>query len=260
MSELLAFGHGQGAASGRAGVGGQDGRPIRTREISLRPAVAGLLNAARPASILDAPAGEGWIASRLEYAPAIDGVDLYGEAPTGYRRFYAHDLDQGLPPELPRYGAVVCCEGIEHLANPGLFLGAAGRHLVPGGLLVVTTPNVWYAAARLAYLTRGFFPNFPCLAGRIAPGSHMHILPWSFPQLHLFLSLAGFAEIRLHGLPEPKPKHLFEWVVGFPLWLSCARKRRRASSAAERAFWEQAGSRQSLFGRRLLVSARWPAT
>ena len=31
--------------------------------------------------------------------------------------------------------------------------------------------------------------------GKVRRGSHMHILPWSFPQLHLFLTLAGFARI-----------------------------------------------------------------
>ena len=83
----------------------------------------------------------------------------------------------------------------------------------------------------------------------------MHIMPWSFPQLFLYLRLTGFDVITLHSLDEPKPKRTYEWLVGAPQLLYCARKSRRAKTEEEIAFWSHAGSRQSLFGRRLVVSA-----
>jgi hypothetical protein len=122
-------------------------------------------------------------------------------------------------------------------------------------MLIVTTPNVWYPASRLQYLLRGFFPSFPSLAGKIRRGTHMHLMPWSFPQLHLFLTLAGFARVRLHDVGEPKPRRLFEWLVGLPQYLYCASKARKAAGEDERSYWTQAGSRQSVWGRRLVVSA-----
>lgn len=149
----------------------------------------------------------------------------------------------------------MCCEGLEHFGNPELFLRTAFRHLEAGGLLIVTTPNVWYPEARLQYLLRGFFPSFPSLAGKIRRGTHMHIMPWSFPQLYLYLSLAGFGTIRLHEVDEPKPKRLYEWVLGWPQYLYCMSKTRKAASEEERSYWRQAGSRQSVWGRRLVVSA-----
>lgn len=39
------------------------------------------------------------------------------------------------------FDAIVAGEVIEHLPNPGLFLAGCGRALVPGGVVVLTTPN-----------------------------------------------------------------------------------------------------------------------
>ena len=217
--------------------------------------IATLLRQRRPRTLLDAPCGTGWLARSVDFECRIDGLDLYGQAPPGYASFRAHDLDGGLPDDLGAYEAMVCCEGIEHLGNPVLFLRSAHRHLAPGGMLIVSTPNVWHPAARMQYLLRGFFPGFPSLAGRIAPGTHMHIMPWSFPHLFLYLRLASFTTIRLHEVDEPKPKRLYEWPLAWPQQLYCASRERQAGSEEERDYWRQAGSRQSLFGRRLVVSA-----
>jgi SAM-dependent methyltransferase len=223
------------------------------------PVVAELLNTFKPSTILDAPAGRGWIKELLDYGAQIDGIDLYEGQPTGYRELRVHDLDRGIPCDLPVYDAIVCCEGIEHLANPGLLLASAYEHLAHGGLIVITTPNTWFPCAKLQFLARGFFPSFPCLAGRIKRGTHMHIMPWSYPQLHLFLHLFGFIEIRLHNVSERKPKHLYEWLIGYPQRLYCAHKSRTALSVEEKEFWKYVASYQSLYGRRLVVSARKPS-
>lgn len=223
---------------------------------SSKHAVRQILAALAPGTLLDCPSGGGWLARDLGDDVAVDGIDLYAETRGPYRRLYAHDLDRGLPDELPNYDVIACCEGIEHFANPELFLRSAHAHLAPGGTLLVTTPNTWYPQARIQYLLRGFFPGFPCLVGKIRKGSHMHIMPWSFPQLYLFLRLAGFDAIRLHAEPLSRAKHLHERLFGLPQSLYCRRKARRARSDEERDFWEQAGSRASVYGRHLIVSAR----
>lgn len=222
---------------------------------SYQPVVAALLDELRPRTVLDAPCGTGWLPGLLRFECQVDGLDLFGSAPAGYRSFAAADLDQGLPAGPDQYHAIVCCEGLEHFANPDLYLRSAFRHLAGGGMLVITTPNTWYPASRLQYLLRGFFPGFPSLGGKIRRGTHMHIMPWSFPQLFLFLSLAGFSTIRLHDVDEAKPKHLYEWLLGLPQYLYCARRARKSAAVEERDYWRQAGSRQSVWGRRLVVSA-----
>lgn len=220
--------------------------------------VASILNQNRPATILDAPSGKGWPEGLLDFETRMDGVDLFVPPPPGYGLFRNADLDNGLPGDLGLYEAIVCCEGIEHLGNPGLFFKTVYEHLASGGRLIVTTPNVWFPEARLQFLLRGFFPSFPCLIGRIERGSHMHIMPWSFPQLYLFLRLNGFEEIILHNVDERKPKRFYERLLGLPQIFYCRHKCTESQTEEERTFWCFAGSAQSIYGRRLVVSARKP--
>ncbi len=94
-------------------------------------------------SVLDAPSGGGWLRGALGQDAVVDGVDLYVDSVPGYRRFWKHDLDQGLPADCGGYDLICCCEGLEHVGNPLLLLRDCHRALRPGGRLIVTTPNVW---------------------------------------------------------------------------------------------------------------------
>jgi 2-polyprenyl-3-methyl-5-hydroxy-6-metoxy-1,4-benzoquinol methylase len=181
---------------------------------SSKEIVLEILALRKPKTLLDAPSGNGWLQKQLSYEAEIDGVDLFETNILGYRSMFNFDLDQGIPlTGLPKYDAVVCCEGLEHFGNPLLFLESAKKRLSDKGFLIITTPNIWYPAARLQFLFRGFFPGFPCLTGRIVRGTHMHIMPWSFPQLYLYLVLAGFTDIELHQEALSQPKHFWEQTV-----------------------------------------------
>ena len=138
-------------------------------------------------TVLDAPSGGGWLPEALGLDVKVDGIDLYVDQAPGYHNFWKHDLDEGLPKECGGYDLICCCEGLEHVGNPLLLLRRFHRSLNENGILIITTPNIWYPQARLQYLLRGFFPSFPALAGKVEPGTHMHITPWSYPQLYVFL-------------------------------------------------------------------------
>jgi cyclopropane fatty-acyl-phospholipid synthase-like methyltransferase len=218
------------------------------------PVVAAILRSRPLTSVLDTPSGSGWLRGMLDRSVAIDGIDLYDARPEGYRDFRAADLDHGLPTDLPTYDAIVSCEGLEHIGNPEMFLRSATARLNAGGTLIITTPNTWHPAARLQYFTRGFFPGFPSLAGRIEKGTHMHIAPWTFPHLYLYLTLTGFTDVTLHDLDEPKPRRAYEKPLGMLGKRYCASRLKKARNEEERRFWTQAGSPQSIYGRRLVVS------
>jgi SAM-dependent methyltransferase len=213
----------------------------------------------RPRCVLDAPCGDGWLVAALPSGTLVDGCDLYTTSPPGYRRFWQQDLDEGLPPDCGEYDLICCCEGIEHLGNPLRLLRDCRRRLVAGGRVIVTTPNVWYPQARLQYLWRGFFPSFPPLAGKVVPGTHMHITPWSFPQLYVFLRLAGFVESRLINEPLSQAKHWHERLFAIPSRLHARRRLRRATTEEERDFWRSAASTGAQLGRHLIVEAEAPA-
>ncbi|MHC4915526.1 MAG: class I SAM-dependent methyltransferase [Planctomycetota bacterium] len=99
------------------------------------------------------------------------------------------------PAEDGEFRTVIAAEIIEHLDDTDRFIGELQRILQPGGLLVVTTPNLAYWLNRLRLL-----------AGRV---------PWSYPGVsrtardsvtvdlnHLRVSTAGewLALFRAHGL------------------------------------------------------------
>lgn len=223
-----------------------------------QPIVGAIAKAAAARSILDLPSGLGWLQSQVPDGVEIDGIDLFEPKPAGYREFLAADLEDGVPSNLGSYDMIVSCEGIEHIANPGLFLKSVREHLKPGGTAVVTTPNTWHPAARLQYFARGFFPGFPSLAGKIERGTHMHIMPWSWPQLYLHFKLAGFTDIRLHPCLEQARTHLYEHILAFPMKSYCLRRIGKAKTSEEKEYWQTAAGPGSLFARRLVVSAKSP--
>ncbi|MBI5774663.1 MAG: methyltransferase domain-containing protein [Verrucomicrobia bacterium] len=224
-------------------------------QLSSKQAVLEFLRDKKFTTVLDAPSGAGWLAEGLAGRATLDGVDLYADA-KGYRKIWQHDLDQPLPTDCGAYDLICCCEGLEHVGNPLLLLREFHRRLPASGLLIVTTPNVWYPQARLQFLLRGFFPSFPPLAGKITPGTHMHIMPWSWPQLYLYLKLAGFGKIELVPEPMSRAKHLHEHLLAVPARMYCRRRERRAETEEEKSFWRTAASDASLLGRHLIVAAR----
>ena len=206
-------------------------------------------------AVLDAPSGDGWLKAILPCDSVVDGVDLYETSKEGYRFFWQHDLDRGLPASAGEYDLIAICEGLEHVGNPLLLLRDAFSHLKHGGCLVVTTPSVWYPQSRLQFLYKGFFPSFPALGGKVVPGTHMHITPWCYPWLWTYLSLAGFSHIELLPEPELTGKHMHERLMVWPSRLWCRRRMAKARSSEERDFWQTCASDAALLGRHLIVVA-----
>lgn len=63
-------------------------------------------------------------------------------------------------PDLPPADRVLAVETIEHLESPWTFLRLAARLVKPGGVLVVTTPNVATLRHRLELAVRGQLTSF----------------------------------------------------------------------------------------------------
>ena len=101
----------------------------------------------RGARVLDAGCGEGYGTDRLtSVASSVTGVDLeepvIARAASRYPRasFETANL-VSLPYEDGSFDAVVSLQVIEHLHSPQEFLAECARVLVPGGALVISTPN-----------------------------------------------------------------------------------------------------------------------
>jgi ubiquinone/menaquinone biosynthesis C-methylase UbiE len=97
--------------------------------------------------VLDIACGEGYGAAALSRAGAasVIGVDISEETCEHARRKYGVDARQGSADQIPlpaqSIDVVVSFETIEHVERPEAFLDECLRVLMPGGTLVLSTPN-----------------------------------------------------------------------------------------------------------------------
>jgi methionine biosynthesis protein MetW len=116
------------------------------------------------ARCLDVGCGAGGLAPLLgRKARFIAGIDLSlslaaAAAGRGMKTICA-DFDEGeLPLADSAFDSVVCCDVLEHVFDPVAFVRRIVRVLRPGGVLVVSVPNIRYWP-RVRSLIRGYFPR-----------------------------------------------------------------------------------------------------
>ena len=108
---------------------------------------------------LDLGAGSGALALRLRdagwdvLAADVNAVEYKACLPFLQLDFNRQDFASELGPGTFRL--VTCVEVIEHVENPIGFLRNVRRLLSPGGVAVLTTPNVDSTPARIKFLLRG---------------------------------------------------------------------------------------------------------
>jgi SAM-dependent methyltransferase len=149
-----------------------------------------------PARLLDVPCGTGLLAGELRRLGfSVVGFDL---DPTVARDAgidaHAADMERALPAESGTFDVVTCREGIEHIEQQRAFLGEVARVLAPGGVLVLSTPNVMGYPSRESLARKGYARFFrPNPKGSDTPFEHAHRHPIDVIRLEHLLVEAGFA-------------------------------------------------------------------
>jgi SAM-dependent methyltransferase len=162
------------------------------------------------------------------------------------------------------FDLVTCSEVIEHLENYRALLREANRVLKPGGLLVVTTPNVLNAYSRLRYLACGFANLFGPLPSKndklYSTGGHISPIPY-FYLAHALID-AEFDGVSLEIDKVQKMSVLCLTLLApliFPGWLrfwSLEEKKYRTLTAENRLHVSRHLSWPALVGRTIVVSGR----
>jgi 2-polyprenyl-3-methyl-5-hydroxy-6-metoxy-1,4-benzoquinol methylase len=107
--------------------------------------------------------------------------------------------EQKLPYPDSRFDLVTCLETIEHLENFRALLREIYRVLKPGGVAILTTPNILNLRSRLRFLTFGFHSLFGPLHVRQQENfdTRGHISPVSWFYLGHALLQSGFCDLSV---------------------------------------------------------------
>lgn len=149
--------------------------------------------------ILDAGCGNGYTTQHLAdlghdvigVDAAPDGIALAREAHPGLR-FELASLYEPLEKWMPEGGwdAIVSPEVIEHLYDPRAYLVNLGRHLRPGGTLILTTPHHGYVKNLAIALAGGWDRHH--LVDQVGG----HIKFFSSGTLRAMLEGCGYRDVR----------------------------------------------------------------
>lgn len=151
-------------------------------------------------SVLDYGCGSGFNSRLLASASEYLGFDLSPDVvnlavklnPGG--RFVAGDgCDRNL--NLGAWERIICCEVLEHVPDMPQLLANIRRHLAPGGIAFISTPNV-------EVFSGGHRPS---------PINREHVYE---PNLAEFRSLLRhFSEVRIYGQRFVRPELLAAWTA-----------------------------------------------
>jgi SAM-dependent methyltransferase len=187
------------------------------RAVLERAAALGLPARAR---ILDAPCGSGALAAALaERGFAAVGADVDTEAAAMLGPAFSQvNLNESLPWKEQTFDAVFSTEGIEHLENHFSFLRGICRILKPGGLLLLTTPNIIALRSRMRFFGSGFFGRDSRPLNEAGRHPLHHIGLATFPELRYALHVSGFRLVEVSHTHIKPISYLYAVYVPW-MWL-----------------------------------------
>jgi SAM-dependent methyltransferase len=179
-------------------------------------------------------------------------------------QFVQADLNRPLPIADATFDVVAALEVIEHLENSYELLREITRILKPGGYAVVSTPNESNLAARMSYLTSGFYSDAAYVMRVPVPGDfynpHVNCLP--LPTLEYAWRRAGLV-MQKFEVSRYRPLACLLWPFLAPIqWLKLAsrhHKKKHADLETERAVYRLMNDPRVLTGRILVFLLKKPA-
>ena len=226
--------------------------------------------------VLDVPAGKGENARALVAGGfEVRAADLFPERlPGSGFPVDAVDLTQPLPYADERFDGVLFSEGIEHLDAQVAALGEMARVLKPGGVLIVTTPNVLHLEGRLGQLftahayrnramvveTAAYWSGDPPPGAGTASTYFGHVFLIDAFQLRFYLTHVGLEVVEVDTTRYSWKSLLLAPFLYPPVWWATrallARKRSRVPPELQLRLRREILSPAVLFGRKLIMVAR----
>jgi SAM-dependent methyltransferase len=208
--------------------------------------------------VVDVPCGDGRASAIFRRKGAtVRALDLFpGAMRVPGITAEAADMTASLPVGDDSVDMVICQEGIEHVPDQLHLLAELNRILKPGGLLILTTPSLSHARARLAQLAfesdslRRMPPNE--LESIWVAGSSLdqmyfgHLYLRGVQHLRAIVALSGF-EVRRRLWTDPSLTSVIAGTLLYPLLLLATLlalthhrlKQRGAPGAALARIWRE---------------------
>jgi hypothetical protein len=155
------------------------------------------------ASVLDVAAGEGALSAQLADIGFRVSATTWNDKCRAATESFHLDLDHPFGPADVggrQYPLVCAIEIIEHVESPASFLRQLASVVSENGRIILSTPNVENAQARLQWLLRGCPAIFD--AHEVQSNRHISML-WR-QGLHFLLDVAGLEIESTHLLGGPK--------------------------------------------------------
>ena len=122
--------------------------------------------------------------------------------------FHTLNLNENLPASFrQRFNAILALEIVEHLENPRHLVRQCFAALKPGGMLVVSTPNIASPLSLALFLRSGDFRWFTANEY----DNDGHITPVSPNLLRQAMAEAGFTQIKSEFIAPPRMPGLHWW-------------------------------------------------
>jgi SAM-dependent methyltransferase len=152
--------------------------------------------------LLDVGAAQGVLAQRLTETgfevTCIEGDRQLAElARAKCRELIVADLDGPLPVLTGRYDVIVYGDILEHLKNPMEVFRALNQYLAPGGMIIVSVPNIAHLYVRLKLLAG----RFDYMERGILDRTHLRF--FTLATFQKFLCEAGVQPVEVIGTPVP---------------------------------------------------------
>jgi SAM-dependent methyltransferase len=219
---------------------------------------------------LDVGSGNGELIDRVIHTFPVEprACDYRGDllAVEGVTVDVANLNTEPLPYPDASFDLVTCTEVIEHLEHYRAALREMARVLRPGGVLIITTPNVLNLRSRLRYLLFGFHNMFGPL--RLEDdrhhSTHGHINPVAYFYLAHALSGAGLTDISVSVDKRQRRSLVTLALLWLPIrWFSAValrreRDKRHTLDAGNEPFVRAMNSHDMLLGRTIVVGCRKP--
>lgn len=230
--------------------------------------------------ILDLPSGDGVNSRKLSVAGYnVRAADLFPEQCSG-DGFECDrvDMTKALPYEDCSFDGILHSEGIEHIDNQIALLQEFHRILKPGGILIVTTPNLLNLEGRLGLLLTGHahrrramivstaaYMAKPPQNSSAENGIYLgHVFLINLFQLRFYITHAGLEVLGVDTTRYSWRSMLLTPFLLIPVSWSTRRfireKRSKVPTDLQRKILTEVLSGSVLFGRKLIISARKPTT